>query len=671
MKIYRYSLNAAASLAGLAAVSGVAHADAVDYGALEELFNEPVTTSATGAPQRATEAPVNMVIITQDEIQGSGAIDIPGVLERYANVDVTRSAAGDADVSIRGYNGGYAPRLLVLVNGRQVYLDHYGMTNWNLIPVQMSEIRQIEVVSGPNTALFGFNAVAGVVNIITYDPLEDDVGSASVTVGEDDYRSGSFSVTHAISDNVALRLSGGVTEGDGWDGDETVATGFAAPLPNPGYDQSQINAHVGIRFSPKVRGNVELSAAHDDRLEELSTGLFASTNYETIGAKGDVSVETDHGLFEGQVYFNTLAADLETSNAGSLSVTPFKNRIFVSQGSWLNRLSPNHTVRVALEYRHNWLETALGAAQTTADVFSVAGMWNWTISPSLAATTAVRFDRLELDRDGAPSAVWPDYETDMDEPSINLGLVWRASDVDTFRFSAARGVQSPSMLEYGNQSTISVGNPNIQPTIVENLEIGWDRSVPMIDGRLRASVYWQNNDGFKYSLASGSIPNIYADNIGSSHMVGVDLSLEGQVDAFDWRLSYSHRDIDDTLDRAVPGPGTSACLPGMACEVVADFEESSPANVATAALSWTQGDFELGGDVRYVDETDRFSAGAFPLSTRTTIDEYTLVNARAAYNVTDWFTVALSGRNLFDDETETTSYSPIPRVFYLTLSSSF
>ena len=245
MKLYKYSLNAAAGLAGLAAMSGAAHADTVDYGALEELFNEPVTTSATGAPQRATDAPVNMIIITQQEIERSGALDIPGVLERYANVDVERYASGDAEVSIRGYNQGYSPRLLVLVNGRQVYLDHYGMTNWNLIPVQMSEIRQIEVVSGPNTALFGFNAVAGVINIITYDPIEDHAGSAAVTVGDDDYRGGSAVVTHTLNDDVSLRISGGIVDSNGWSGEEGFAA--AAGLDTPGRDTRTFNAHLGAR----------------------------------------------------------------------------------------------------------------------------------------------------------------------------------------------------------------------------------------------------------------------------------------------------------------------------------------------------------------------------------------------------------------------------------------
>ena len=65
------------------------------------------------------------------------------------------------------------PRLLVLINGRQVYLDDYGRTAWQTLPVQIDEIRQIEVVKGPNSALFGFNAMGGVINIITFDPLAD------------------------------------------------------------------------------------------------------------------------------------------------------------------------------------------------------------------------------------------------------------------------------------------------------------------------------------------------------------------------------------------------------------------------------------------------------------------------------------------------------------------
>jgi iron complex outermembrane receptor protein len=96
----------------------------------------------------------------QDDIRRSGALSISDVLQFIPGVDVRHYGLADAEVGIRGYNEPYNSRLLVLVNGRQVYSDDYGHVNWASLPVQLSEIRQIEVIKGPNSALYGFNAVA-------------------------------------------------------------------------------------------------------------------------------------------------------------------------------------------------------------------------------------------------------------------------------------------------------------------------------------------------------------------------------------------------------------------------------------------------------------------------------------------------------------------------------
>jgi outer membrane receptor for ferrienterochelin and colicins len=69
-------------------------AQSVDYGALERLFGEPVTTSAAGWPQKVSAAPANMVIITQDDIRRSGANNIPDVLRFVAGLDVRRYGDG-------------------------------------------------------------------------------------------------------------------------------------------------------------------------------------------------------------------------------------------------------------------------------------------------------------------------------------------------------------------------------------------------------------------------------------------------------------------------------------------------------------------------------------------------------------------------------------------------
>lgn len=150
-QVVRTLLLAGISTVAAAAIHPGVRAQSVDYGALEQLYGEPVTTSATGKPQKVSEVPANMEIITQDEIRRSGATTIPDVLQFVTGVDVRRNAYGDYSVGIRGYNQPVNSRLLVLVNGQQVYQDDYGYVPWATIPVALDEIRQIEIVKGPST----------------------------------------------------------------------------------------------------------------------------------------------------------------------------------------------------------------------------------------------------------------------------------------------------------------------------------------------------------------------------------------------------------------------------------------------------------------------------------------------------------------------------------------
>src|SRR5579859_1216066 len=72
--------------------AGDAHAQTVDYGSFQSLFGEPVTTSATGNPQRVSEVPANMTIITADEIRQSGSRSIPEILSRVPGLDILQDS---------------------------------------------------------------------------------------------------------------------------------------------------------------------------------------------------------------------------------------------------------------------------------------------------------------------------------------------------------------------------------------------------------------------------------------------------------------------------------------------------------------------------------------------------------------------------------------------------
>jgi len=331
-------------LAVLCAATGAA-AQTVNYGAMEQLFGEPVTTSATGQPQRATDVPAAMEIVPATAIRRSGAIDLPGVLKRVSGVDVLQWGTDDADVSVRGYNQAFSPRLLVLVDGRQVYNDQYGYTPWTAVPVELSAIRQIEVVKGPNTALFGANAVSGVINIITYNPLYDDVNAISVTGGTQGTIRGSAVTTIQDKGVWALRISGSA----GLDND------FSTPIPASFMGARRFQNTRGaidvdgvVQLAPKLQASLEFSHAETFSNDVDPSYAMSRDRHSATSVKGQVNAETGFGLVQFLGYTNWMT---------EVAPSPIGNFDFDDQSTVLQlqnglRVCNDHVVRAALECRH-------------------------------------------------------------------------------------------------------------------------------------------------------------------------------------------------------------------------------------------------------------------------------------------------------------------------------
>lgn len=137
----------------------------------EDEYEERVVTASRVA-QSPLDAPNATGVITAQDIRLSGLTSIPDLLRRLAGIDVMQLDSGDAQVSIRGFNQRLSNKLLVLVDGRSVYLDFLGVTLWPVIFPALEDIDRIEVIRGPGSALYGADAYTGVVNIITRPPGE-------------------------------------------------------------------------------------------------------------------------------------------------------------------------------------------------------------------------------------------------------------------------------------------------------------------------------------------------------------------------------------------------------------------------------------------------------------------------------------------------------------------
>jgi iron complex outermembrane receptor protein len=378
-------------------------AQSVDYTGFEQLFGEPVTTSATGKPQRISDVPANMEIITADDIRRSGADNIPDILQFVAGIDVRRYGFAAADVGIRGYNETSNPRLLVLLNGQQVYLDDLGRTQWYTLPVQLEEIRQIEIVKGPNTALFGFNAVSGVINIITFDPSRDTLNTATLRGGTQGYISLSALGTAKIGDGGGLRLGA-----DGFQAQEYKAIDVA-----PGdlrYRSAPQRGAVSfdLRLEPSSGTQVFASgAAVDTRIWEATSSPYYGTDFErTNWARLGLTADTAIGLIGLTAYRNEL---LYVYN-GASEWENINDTVIVVQASDLVKLNAANTVRFGIDFRDNSATSdAVLAGRVGYRVYSGSAMWDWQITPSLSLTNAVRFDHFALNQSGylVPTAGFP------------------------------------------------------------------------------------------------------------------------------------------------------------------------------------------------------------------------------------------------------------------------
>lgn len=637
----------------------MALAQSIDYVELEEMFGEPVTTSATGKPQRASETPAALVIITREDIRRSPARDIVGLVRAYAGIDVARWTGGQSDVSIRGGVQPFNARLLVLVNGQQVYLDHYGLTNWAGIGVQLEEIQQIEIVRGPNSALFGFNATSGVINIITVNPLQTQQVTATIEGGSHDYARASLSASMKLAEGVGLRLSGGYGKAHELHELKQFVTTTA-----PGHNVSDPRHVEGAaELYTKLGDDTEatLSATHSytrsTDFVHVAIAIPASYRFTSFG--GRVAHDTGWGSVSGRIYWNK--ADIRTSIGVLPESFEFHNKVLVASADALVRADSTNTLRFGIEYRDNQLTSDPGLPGATRyGVYAASAMWDSVISEALTFTLAGRVDHLSLRQQGVVDQpgifTKEDYNRSFNEWSFNSALVLKLDDATAIRAGAARGVQAPSLFSLGSRLTIPIpglpfpvvlaGDPSLAPSIIWSGEVGLTRVLEAISGHAELTAFYNHTQHIIGApvaetppvVAPPAFPYILLlnDNVGSFEAYGLEASLTGDLGKnLTWHVNYTwthaQQDIDGETEQSFRWPIL--------------LDRSSPKHKVKAQFSYERGNWLGTIAARYTSKTQQLLA-LDGLLKAVDIDDSVTIDAKVAWKVGDQFTFELAGENL-------------------------
>ena len=548
-------------------------AQIVDYAALGDAFGEPITTSVTGKPQRASEAPASITIITRNDIERSPARSVPDLLKAYAGIDVNRWTAGQSDVAVRGGVQTYNARLLVLVDGRQVYLDHYGMTNWNLLGIQLDDIQQIELVRGPATALFGFNAASGVVNIITTNAGSDLHLGATAELGTHGYAriGGSFAIP--VSASVGLKVTGGHQVED----ERAIPGALYQPPRTLGIYADQGSATLAIQAGASTSIELNAGLTGNRQLEFLPSQILTEQRFRNQTAGLQVNHDTDWGNLTGRVYTNWLQADYGITTPisdpySSVADLRTSNRITVMSASALVKLSAADTLRIGTEYRNNQLNSdSLFSHRIGYQVAAVSGMIDLHPLAHLSLTGALRLDHLWLGQGGTPAAPQIDpvsaYSRSITPVSFNAAAAIEVSENGRFRINGGRGLQLPSLIGFGLRVTVPApdvpipvyltGDPGLAPVSVWSAETsyshGFDSGLS-----LNATLFYTRTDkviaspGGSVDVTVVLTPEPIAvtrfANVGNFKSYGVELSASGKIaTSFGWSFNYSVTRVDESI----------------------------------------------------------------------------------------------------------------------------
>jgi iron complex outermembrane receptor protein len=223
-------------------------------------YEDQVVVTASRTEQKLVNAPATVTLIGARTIASAPSSSYADLLRTVPGMNAIQTSARDINLVSRAASGTLSTSQLALIDGRSIYQDFFGFVAWDFLPVNPAEIKQIEVIRGPASAVWGANALTGVVNVITKTPRELVGSSLLVTAGTfgrdvtglDKSNGSLFTVSGtfaaAPSDKLAYKISAGFATMDAFArpvGDIPNGTGTPyPPYENTGTSQPKVDVRV-------------------------------------------------------------------------------------------------------------------------------------------------------------------------------------------------------------------------------------------------------------------------------------------------------------------------------------------------------------------------------------------------------------------------------------------
>lgn len=574
--------------------------------------DEVIVVTASRNETSLVDAPATMSVVTAEQIARSPAVGYADVLRAMPGLNVIETSAGDMYVTSRLATGLAARDQLTLVDGRPFALDFVGVTLWQLAPLDLDDAKQIEVVQGPASAIWGANALTGVINVLSFSPRED-LGTrlrlsgglvgrdAGQLAGSGPGTTWGLGVTHArtFGPKWSLRVNAGYLDSDAWPRpagnvpvsthplDPTEATG-GAPYPkfqSRGAQQPRASVRVdqeletGGRLIYEAGFNQATALAHAPVGPFFVNGTqlsFFQARYEAQGLR----LRAFGNFLNGENNPNLNALDAQ----GQPVRLDFRTKTFDLDGGKTWTVANRHVLSLGADYRRYNFDT-ISTAPQAEDRNELGGYGHADLRfGAFRVDAALRLDKFS----SVAGVIF----------SPRLALLFKPTASQSVRASFGRSFRAPSATDnyldlhviggvfplgvldpqFGHQLFPIVVHVHGDPDLKAESLTSWEIAYTGVFGRTAAtaSLYLgdlhdpvANVPGQRYTSANPPsgwpLPPFFLDGLGlPSELVGTNLGpvrnrglelslahrFSGGVAAF---ANYAKQDDPEPLE---PDPGT-------------------------------------------------------------------------------------------------------------------
>lgn len=182
--------------------------------AVEAAVGEEIVITGTRAPEKRLDSPVNLELVSDQDIVRAPGVSYLAALSNLKGIDYAQAGVNEQRVSARGFSSQFNSRMITLLDGRLAQLPGNGLPQGNLLPATPLDMKAVEVVVGPASALYGPNAHTGVINVSSKSPWDEAGAALLVRGGGREMVSGAARVAGTLADRLGWKLNGEALRAD-------------------------------------------------------------------------------------------------------------------------------------------------------------------------------------------------------------------------------------------------------------------------------------------------------------------------------------------------------------------------------------------------------------------------------------------------------------------------